>query len=315
MDWLKITIHTTTEGAEIVSQLMMDAGAGGTTIEDRNDVRQNQRPEGQWDILPETLAQNMSEDVLVTAYFEMETTADDALKQITQGLEQFKSMDLGLDLGSLSLETDRQQDQNWLTSWRQEYKPFLVGSRIIVKPSWEECQPKQGQHVLQIDPGMAFGTGTHETTSLCVHLLEKYVQPGDAAIDVGTGTGILAMAAVLSGAERVLAIDIDKTAVKVAKQNIIDNGFEQQIDCVWGDLLTSVDWVGDVVVANIIADVIVGFAQPVTRHIRPGGVFICSGIVAEREGDVCAALSAANYKILDIVRQGEWVAIAARNGV
>ncbi len=315
MDWLKITIHTTTEGAEIVSQLMMDAGAGGTTIEDRNDVRQNQRPEGRWDILPETLAQNMSEDVLVIAYFEMETTANDALEQITEGLEQLKTMDLGLNLGSLNLETDRQQDQNWLTSWRQEYKPFAVGSRIVIKPSWEEYQGAEGQHVLQIDPGMAFGTGTHETTNLCVQLIEKYVKLGDSVIDVGTGTGILAMAAVLNGAERVLAVDIDKTAVKVAKQNVIDNGFAQQIDCVWGDLLTKVDSVADVVMANIIADVIVDFARPVKEHIRPDGIFICSGIVADREADVCAALNAADYTILEIKRQGEWVAIAARNAV
>ena len=183
---------------------------------------------------------------------------------------------------------------------------------MLVKPGWADCEVLPGDKVIEIDPGMAFGTGTHETTGMCVELVEKYVAPGTSAIDVGTGTGILAIAAAHMGARDVLAIDIDRVAVRVAKENVRINGFEDVIRCQAGDLLENVDEVADVVIANIISDVIVMIAAPVKAHIRPGGVFICSGVSAERRQDVLDALNAAGYAQLDVCDRGGWCAMAAR---
>lgn len=310
MDWLQITVHTTTEGSDIVSQVLMDAGSNGTSIEDRNDIQLNQRPEGQWDILPESLAENMSEDVLVTGYFEADARAQDALSHIRDRLRVLNEMDLDMDLGKLTVETSGLGDQDWAEYWKKQYKPFKVGSHMVIRPSWTEYQPADGEKVIEIDPGLAFGTGTHETTNLCVTLVEKYVKPGMKVIDVGTGSGILAIAAAHMGAASVLATDIDEMAVKVARENAEKNGFAQKIECRQGDLLKAVDERGEVVIANIIADVIIQFAEPVKKHVTPGGAFICSGIVAEREGDVRAALEQAGYQDIEVLHQGEWVAMA-----
>ncbi len=166
--------------------------------------------------------------------------------------------------------------------------------------------------MIEIDPGMAFGTGTHETTGMCVRLVEKYVKPGDRVIDIGTGTGILAIAAAHMGAKPVLATDLDAVAVRVAAENVRINGFEGVIDVRCGDLLDVVQESGDVVIANIIADVIIMLARPVRERIADGGIFICSGISAERRGDVLRALDEADYELLDVLDQGEWCAMAAR---
>ena len=159
---------------------------------------------------------------------------------------------------------------------------------------------------------MAFGTGTHETTGMCVRLVEEHVRPGQKVIDLGTGTGILAIAAAHMGARDVLAIDLDAVAVRVAKENVENNGFAGIIRVQQGDLLDHVDEAADVVVANIIADVIIALCGPVKRHILPGGLFICSGIAREKKGEVIAALEAAGYEDLEILDDGEWTAIAAK---
>ena len=182
----------------------------------------------------------------------------------------------------------------------------------MVKPTGEPYAPKPGDRVIEIDPGMAFGSGTHETTGMCLELLEEAVHGGERVIDVGTGSGILAIGAALLGAKDVLAIDIDPTAVKVARENVAHNHLEQTVTTVEGNLLEKVDAQCEVCVANIIADVICMFAAPLNDHIIPGGLFICSGIIKEREQDVTGALLAAGYTILDIRRKGEWVAMISR---
>ena len=164
----------------------------------------------------------------------------------------------------------------------------------------------------EIDPGMAFGSGTHETTGMCLELLEDALHGGERVIDVGTGSGILAIGAAKLGAREVLAIDIDPMAVKVAKENIAHNGLSETITAVEGNLLDRQEMICEVCVANIIADVICAFAEPLTHHIVPGGLFICSGIIKEREQDVLDALHAAGYEVLEVRRKGEWVAMLSR---
>ena len=312
MDWMEYTILTTTEGSDLVSQILMDAGSTGTMIEDKNDVAANQRPEGQWDIIDEAIARRIGDDVKVTGYFEVDGRLSDRIAFIESELRRLRGMDLGMDLGKLTHLEKTVAEQDWTESWKAAFRPFRLGGHFVIKPSWEHCETRPGDHVIEIDPGMAFGTGTHETTGLCVRLVEKYVKPGDRVIDIGTGTGILAIAAAHMGAKPVLATDLDAVAVRVAAENVKINGFEGVIETRCGDLLQVVSETGDVVIANIIADVIVGLAAPVRARIADGGVFICSGISVERRQDVRDALAAANYELLDDLNEGEWCAMAAR---
>ena len=315
MDWMEYTILTTTEASELVSQILMDAGSAGTMIEDKNDVAANQRPEGQWDIIDEAIAQRIGDDVKVTGYYEADDRLRDRILFIESELKRLKGMDLGMDLGKLETVRHDVAEEDWTESWKKAFKPFRLGKHMVVRPSWETCETGPGDHVIEIDPGMAFGTGTHETTGMCVELVEKHVRPGDFCIDIGTGTGILAIAAAHMGAARVLATDLDPVAVRVAAENVAINGFAEKIEVRCGDLLSAVDDASrgaDVVIANIIADVIIGLAAPVRPFIREGGVFICSGIAVNRLEDVLDALKAAGYGVLDAVTKGEWSAVAAR---
>ena len=312
MDWMEITVLTSTAGADMVSQILMDAGSSGTMIEDKNDVAANQRPEGQWDIIDEEIARRIGDDVKVTGYYEVDAGLNDRVRFVEGEIRRIKGMDLGFDAGKLEILQQTFAEEDWAENWKKAFKPLRLGSHMLVKPGWADCEVLPGDKVIEIDPGMAFGTGTHETTGMCVELVEKYVSLGATAIDVGTGTGILAIAAAHMGARDVLAIDIDRVAVRVAKENVRINGFEEIIRCQAGDLLENVDEVADVVIANIIADVIIAIAAPVKAHIRAGGVFICSGISAERRQDVLDALDAAGYAVLDVCDRGGWCAMAAR---
>ena len=312
MDWMEYTVLTTTEGSDLISQILMDAGSAGTMIEDKNDVAANQRPEGQWDIIDEAIAKRIGDDVKVTGYYEVDEKLRDRILHIESELHRLRGLDLGMDLGKLETRTHSVAEEDWTESWKKAFRPFRLGAHMVVKPSWEAVETAPGDHVIEIDPGMAFGTGTHETTGMCVELVEKNVKPGDSVIDIGTGTGILAIAAAHMGASRVLATDLDAVAVRVARENVKNNGFEGTIEMRCGDLLEVVDEQADVVIANIIADVIIGLAAPVKPHVADGGVFICSGIAVNRLKDVLAALGAAGYQVLDTLVRGEWAAVASR---
>ena len=312
MDWVEITVHTTTFGAEIVSEQLMQEGATGTMVEDRADIPDPSKPNGYWEMIDQKLIDDMPEDVLVHAWFEPDSSFADRMGALKGRMAELRALETGYDLGTLEIDTLNVRDEDWSEVWKQFYKPFKAGKHLVVKPTWEPYEPQAGDRIIEIDPGMAFGSGTHETTSMCLELLEETLNGGETVIDVGTGSGILAIGAAMLGAKDILAIDIDPTAVKVAKENIEHNHLENCITAVEGNLLDKTDSTCDLCVANIIADVICFFAKPLTAHIVPGGKFICSGIIKEREGDVRAALLDAGYEILEIRRKGEWVAMLSR---
>jgi len=312
MDWMKITVLTTTIASDLVSQMLIDAGSQGTIIEDKNDVQMNQRPEGQWDIIDEEIARRIGDDVKVTGFYPMDNRAPDTLSFVKDRARELPNLAPGIDLGKLEVTMTTIDDEDWAENWKSQYKPFRLGKHIVIRPGWEEYDAEPTDKVVTIDPGMAFGTGTHETTGMCVSLVEEYVKPGMDVIDVGTGTGILAIAAAHMGAKHVLASDIDPMAVRVAAENIEINGFSGVIEAREGDLLEAADTTADVVIANIIADVIIMISAPVRAFIREGGVFICSGIAREREDEVIEALKKAGYGRLDKRNDGEWTAIACQ---
>ncbi|MCI5660787.1 MAG: 50S ribosomal protein L11 methyltransferase [Clostridia bacterium] len=311
-DWMQVKVLTTTAGADLVSEILLEAGSEGTMIEDRNDVFENQRPEGQWDIIDPAIADRIGEDVKVTGYYPIDENRNNVISSIASALGRLQALTPDVDLGKLEMQVQGFENEDWSESWKKSFKPIRLGDHIVICPGWLEYEKQPDDKVIEIDPGMAFGTGTHETTGMCAALIEKYVQPGQRVIDIGTGSGILAIVAAHMGAKEVLATDLDAVAVRVAAENAALNGFGGKIDCRCGDLLDVVDVSGDVVIANIIADVILMLAKPVRERIVPNGVFICSGIAIDRREDVRRALLENDYEILDEPVKGEWAAFAAR---
>jgi ribosomal protein L11 methyltransferase len=313
MEWIELIVHTNTEGTDAVSGILMDCGAAGTMIEDRSDIPDPNHPHGIWEIIDPALLENMPEDVLVHAWFEESPAIPSLLDSIRNRLSALSAGPAGgMDFGSLQLDTQSVNDQSWTDIWKKYFKPFHAGTHLVIKPTWEPFSPGPEDLVIEIDPGMAFGSGTHETTGMCLALLEEMISGGEEIIDVGTGSGILAIGAALLGAGRVLAIDIDPDAVKVAQENVEHNHVERVVSVQQGNLLDRVSDTCDICVANIISDVIISFAAPLMSHIRPGGLFICSGIVSQRSDEVAEALDAAGYEILRKVTRGEWTAFLSR---
>lgn len=310
MEWVELIVHTTTAGADEVSSVLMECGASGTMIEDRKDIPDPDKPHGIWEIIDPKLLESMPEDVLVHAWYEENSALPALLDEIRSRLAGFGSAHP--DPGSLRLETRSVDDGTWTDVWKKYFKPFYAGEHLVVKPTWEPFDPKPEDLVIEIDPGMAFGSGTHETTGMCLSLLDEMIAGGEEIIDVGTGSGILAIGAALLGASRVLAVDIDPDAVRVAAENVRKNHVDSIVSVQQGDLLQQVSAVCDICVANIISDVIISFAASLKAHIRPGGYFICSGIVSVRADEVAAALTAAGYEILRKDTRGEWTAFLSR---
>ena len=313
MQWCETVVHTTTLGSDAVSELMMRLGATGTEIVDRADVPDPGKPGVYWELFDPAMLAAMPEDVLVKGWFAQDEHIHDVLAALRGELAALRAAAESMDMGTLALEVQNVADEDWSETWKQYYKPFSVGERLVVKPSWEAYEAKQGEIVVELDPGMAFGTGTHETTFMCMELLQKHLQAGARVMDVGTGSGILAIAAAKLGASRVLAVDIDPDAVRVADENIVKNGVQATVRAVQGDLVLGETMPCDLAVANIVADAICMLAKPLTRHLAAGGLLICSGIIRERETDVLAAATEAGYTTVERLTKGEWVALCLRS--
>ncbi len=306
MEYIEVTISTNTPGSELISDLLLRLGAVGTQILDRADLPDPAKPTANWELMDQSVIDAMPEDVLVKAWFE-----DDALQKLLPTLRE----ELGVlksqspSLGELSLSLQGVKEEDWSENWKQYYKPFRLGQHMVVKPTWEDFDLLADDLLIEIDPGMAFGTGTHETTAMCVTLIEKYYRSG-SLLDVGTGSGILAIAAARLGAQDIYAVDIDPDAVRVAKENVEHNGLENVIDVQQGDLLQGLHRRFDFAVANILAPVICMLAAPLKKHLTENGIFVCSGIIKEAENDVTEALLSAGYIIDEVCHQGDWVAFA-----
>lgn len=313
MQWCEAVVHTTTMGSDLISDELMGLGAAGTEIVDRADVPDPHQAGVYWELYDPKMLDDMPKDVLVKAWFEQNEHTHDVLQSVRQRLSGLKASADGIDLGTLAMDMKNVADEDWSENWKKYYKPFRIGSRLVVKPTWEPYAAKPGDLVIELDPGMAFGTGTHETTNMCMQLLEKHLQDGMRVMDVGTGSGILAIAAAKLGAKDVLAIDIDPDAVKVARENVALNAVDGHVRVVVGDLCKGETMPCELAVANIVADAICMLAGPLTRHLQRNGLLICSGIIREREQDVLLAAEKAGYAVYDRIEKGEWVALALRN--
>ena len=294
----------------MASDLLMRCGASGTAIEDRNDIPPFEP--AQWDLLDEDFVAQMPADVLVHGYIPNDGRANERIASLKGLLSALTAESIGFDAGTLLLSVAEVHDEDWAENWKKYYKPFHVGKRIVIRPVWESYAESPGDIVVVIDPGMAFGNGTHETTSMCLSLLEEYAAPGCAAFDVGTGSGILAIAAAKLGASSVRAVDLDPVAISAAKENVARNQLTDRVFVEVSNLLEGVREQADVIVANIIADAIILLSQSVRAHLKPDGVLIASGIIRDREPDVLDALQTAGFTVDDIRYAGEWVALVAK---
>lgn len=304
MEWLEIAVRIPFAGIELVSELFRELGAGGVVIEDPAVVLSyaaRTHPE-EWAVSPETLKQDSP---VVKGYLPVEEGQNYKLEKLYAALNR-------LSLSPVPEVSIRKLlEEDWANTWKQYYKPVHVGRRIVIKPSWEHYRAVEDELIIELDPGMAFGCGSHPTTFLCLKLLEKYIRGGERVYDVGTGTGILAVAAAALGAGRVVAVDQDPCACRVAVENVDRNRAAGIVQVVQGNLLDEINGGAHLVVCNIIADVIIGLAPAAAAVLVPGGFLIASGIIRPRADEVGNALSMAGLDICERLEEGEWTALVA----
>lgn len=297
--WVEIAARVPGEWVEAVSYYFRELGAGGVAIYDSSPL-QNVHPEER----PGGWKQQPGEPVTVTAYFTRQEKE-----------EKLRALEAFLDkagIAFISLEAREVRDEDWLYAWKKYYHTHKVGNCLVIKPAWEDYRPGQGELVIEIDPGMAFGTGTHPTTAMCLEILEKQVKPGDTVLDVGTGSGILAIAAARLGAAKVLAVDNDPLAVRIAKENVSLNGLDTRVEVREGDLLSNVSGTYGLIVANILTSVIKELVPQAVKVMDASGRFIASGVIRDRYPEVREAVDGAGLEIKELAERGEWVALLAR---
>lgn len=316
MKWNKFTLTTTTEAVDLVSSLFDDIGIEGIEIEDHVPLTESETKGMFIDILPD-----MGPDdgvAKVSFYLEDLSDIDRIMKEIQEGLDELSQF---VDVGERTITASETEDKDWINNWKQYFKPFTVDD-ILIKPTWEEIPPEHKDKLLiQIDPGTAFGTGQHETTQLCIRQLRKYACEGARILDVGTGSGILGIAALKLGAGQVFGTDLDENAITAVGENLESNGIgTDRFQVVQGNIIDEKevqDQAGygcyDVAVANILAPVIILLQKEIPAHLKQGGIFIASGIINTKEEDVKQALSAnKELEIIETTYQGEWVSVTAR---
>ncbi len=326
MKWTRFRIKTATQAEDIVISTLYDLGLEGAQIEDHVPLTAWEKEQMFVDILPE----GPEDDGTAFLSFFVEQGEDGSLEvqgertdaetlkgRILEELEQLRAF---LDIGEGSVGVDETEDLDWINNWKQYFHQFYIDD-ILVIPSWEQIKPEdQARMVLHIDPGTAFGTGMHETTQLCIRQLRKYVTKDTELLDVGTGSGILAILALMMGARHAVGTDLDPCAEDAVENNCRDNQIpREKFEMLIGNLITQEEIrekVGygryDVVTANILADVLVPLTPVAVRHLKKGGVYITSGIIDDKEQTVVEAVEAAGLQVLEITRQGEWVSVTAR---
>lgn len=312
MKWIEIQIKTTSEAVETVSSILYDVGAGGLAIEDPNDIISYVNSDENWDLIESSLLEPKFDGVIVKAYFPESEDLIDKIELIKQNIEKIPLYNLDKGLGEVT--TSEVYEKDWADSWKKYYKPKKIGERIVIKPSWEEYESEDDDIIIELDPGMAFGTGTHETTIMCIRQLEKYVNEGNNVFDIGSGSGILSIAAAKLGARKVVGVDLDELSVKVSTENAKMNGVEDIVNFKHGNLLDVINEKADVVVSNIVAEIITVLSKDITSFLNKDGIFIASGIIHEKIQMVKDAMMDEGLVIIDTITMGEWVCIVARLG-
>lgn len=326
MKWMKFKIKTITEAEDIIISTLYDIGLEGAQIEDKIPLTSAEKEQMFVDILPD----GPEDDGIAYLSFFVEekedgslevngekTTAEEILASVKAELEDLQSF---MDIGEGTVTIDETEDIDWINNWKQYFHQFTIDD-VLVIPSWEEVQPEdKDKMILHIDPGTAFGTGMHDTTQLCIRQLRKFITPETVLLDVGTGSGILAILSLMFGAKKAIGTDLDPCAIDAVADNCANNGISpEQFELLIGNIITEKevqDKVGyecyDIVVANILADVLVPLTPVIVNQLKPGGIYITSGIIDDKEQTVVDAVKAAGLEVLEVTYQGEWVSVTAK---
>ena len=315
MKWNKFRLKTTTAAEDIVSSMLMDLGVEGVEIEDRIPLTQSDKEQMFVDILPEIEADDG------TAYLSFYLEEDEDKEKILADVKrELKEMSEYVDVGECLIEESQTEDVDWVNNWKQYFHQFYVDDILII-PSWEDVKPEdEDKMIIHIDPGTAFGTGMHETTQLCIRQIRKYVTETTRILDVGCGSGILGMLALKFGAAYSVGTDLDPCAIDATYENMEVNGIPRdRYEVMIGNIIDNKeiqDRVGygcyDIVVANILADVLVQLTPVIVSQLKPGGIYITSGIIDNKEETVKEVVKEAGLTVLDVTYQGEWVCVTAR---
>ena len=327
MKWKEITINTTEQAIEMISNFLHEMDAGGVSIEESGTLnKQRDTSLGQWYELP--LNDIPEGHAVIKGYFTEGIDTDALTAELVPSIEQLR--EFGIDPGQFEISVKLVDEEDWANAWKQYFKPIKVSNSLTIKPTWEHYEAAPGEKIIELDPGMAFGTGTHPTTALCLRTLESVIKGDEEIIDVGTGSGILAIGAIKLGARRVLALDLDPVAVSSATENVQLNGLSDLIEVKESDLLgllggkvvfaanesdaqnTSVTLPVDLVVANILAEIILLFIDDVYEALKPNGIYIASGVYKNKEADVEEGLIRSGFINIEKHRDEDWIAFVAR---
>jgi ribosomal protein L11 methyltransferase len=320
LDWIQLAINTTSEGIEPLTGRLYNIGITGFEIEDEKDFLdflENQTRN--WDYVDESLLESKKGKTCVKVYLSDNQAGHDMLRLIKESVGALKAEDADGKYGSLNMEFSNVSEDDWANNWKKYFKPIEIGEKILIKPQWHELLYDTDRIVFEVNPGMAFGTGTHETTRMCIQQLEKYVYSGSSVLDLGCGSGILSIISLLLGAKKVTAADIDPNCEKIAYQNARLNKVDDKDFTVFsGNVLEDLQlkkMLGsgyDVVAANIVADVIIALAPDIKTYLKPEGVCILSGIIDFRENEVANALKSCGIEIVSRQQEGEWLCLIGK---
>lgn len=310
MKWTELSILTTHEAVDAVTNILHEAGANGVVIEDSKELDKERI-----DKFGEIYALNPQDfpktGVILKAYLSASSFLSETVEEIKLAIANL--VNFGINIGENVLTLCEIDEEDWATAWKQYYHPVKISERFTIVPTWEEYTPvSTDELIIELDPGMAFGTGTHPTTVMCLQALEEVVQKGDTVVDVGTGSGVLSIGAAMLGAKSVHALDLDEVAVTAARENIALNKVDSVAKVFHGNLLDTVKEPADVVVANILADIIISFTDDAYSIVKPGGLYVTSGIIGAKKDDVKEALEKSGFIIEEVLMMEDWVAIISR---
>ncbi|MBZ2155865.1 50S ribosomal protein L11 methyltransferase [Streptococcus anginosus] len=297
--WQELTITVSREAEEAVSNILIDLGSQGVAIDDSADYLGEAGPFGE--VLPQVKQLNT---VDITAYYPETVNLEMIRQEVKERLAQLR--DFGLDIGETQLTTQQLAEEDWADNWKKYFEPARITHDLTIVPSWTDYEVTTGEKIIKLDPGMAFGTGTHPTTKMSLFALEQVLRGGETVLDVGTGSGVLSIASSLLGAKEIFAYDLDDVAVRVAQENIALNAGTENIHVAAGDLLKGVDIEADVIVANILADILVNLTDDAYRLLKNEGYLIMSGIISEKWNMVRESVEAAGFFLETHMIQGEW---------
>ena len=305
MKWCEISIQTSHEAVELIAEIFRDLGASGVVIEDPELVN-DYITSGKWDYTDIPIAKE-TEVVVEKAYLPVNGELEGRIQTLQQEIKALES--LGVNTAPAVVTTAELQDEDWSDTWKQYFHTEKPGERVVIKPTWEEYEPKDDEVVIELDPGAAFGTGTHATTSMCIRQLEKLVKPGMTVFDVGTGSGILSIISAKLGATNIQAVDYDDSVLKIVEENLEQNNVQDIISVAQSDLMQNVHGKAELVIANIIADIIIRLFDQLDEHLEQGGTLLTSGIIEDRIEDVLAAAEAHGYAVVERLENKGWACI------